>query len=58
MLFIDSDIYFDSEAIINMLNKDKDVISMPYPLKTMMWDKLFNKIQRGKVKTPEDIKSF
>lgn len=58
MLFVDSDIYFDSEAIINMLNKDKDVISMPYPLKTMMWDKLFNKIQMGKVKTPEDIKKF
>ena len=39
MLFIDSDIYFQAESIIKMIRRDKDIISIPYPLKTMMWDK-------------------
>ena len=54
MLFIDSDIYFHSPSIFKMIEKDKELISIPYPLKTMMWDKLFTKIQQGKVKEPED----
>ena len=58
MLFIDSDIYFHSPAIFKMLKKDKELISIPYPLKTMMWDKLFDKIQKGKVKKPEDLKKW
>ena len=39
MLFVDSDIYFKAESIIKMLDIDKELISIPYPLKTMMWDK-------------------
>jgi len=56
MLFIDSDIYFNAQSIITMLEKDKDVISIPYPLKTLMWDKAFRKMQEGKIKEPEDIR--
>jgi hypothetical protein len=56
MLFIDSDIYFNAQSIITMLDKDKDVISIPYPLKTLMWDKAFRKMQEGKIKEPEDIR--
>jgi hypothetical protein len=55
LLFIDSDIYFHSPSILDMIEKDKEVISIPYPLKTMMWDKLFGKIQEGKIKKPEDL---
>ena len=46
MLFIDSDIYFQAESIIKMIEKDKDIISIPYPLKTMMWDKAMDKLIR------------
>jgi len=56
MLFIDSDIYFNAESIITMLQKEKDLISIPYPLKTLMWDKAFRKMQQGKIKEPEDIR--
>ena len=56
MLFIDSDIYFNAQSIITMLEKDKDLISIPYPLKTLMWDKAFRKMEEGKIKEPEDIR--
>ena len=58
MLFIDSDIYFNSPAIFKMIEKDRELMSIAYPLKTMMWDKLFHKIQEGKVKKPEDLKKW
>lgn len=58
LLFVDSDIYFNSPSILDMLKKDKEVLSIPYPLKTMMWDKLFKKIQAGKVKEPSDLKKW
>ena len=56
MLFIDSDIYFHAESIIKMIEKDKDIISIPYPLKTMMWDKAMDNIKNNKIKTMNDLK--
>ena len=56
LLFIDSDIYFQAKSIFAMLKADKDVISVPYPLKTLMWDKAFRKMQEGKIKSPDDIR--
>ena len=56
MLFIDSDIYFHANSIISMLKKEKDLISIPYPLKTLMWDKAFEKIKKGELKNAEDIR--
>lgn len=56
LLFIDSDIYFQSKSIFSMLKADKEIISVPYPLKTLMWDKAFRKMQEGKVKSPDDIR--
>jgi len=58
LLFIDSDIWFHSPSIFKMIDKDKEVISVPYPLKTMMWDKLFSKIQEGKVKKASDLQKY
>ena len=58
LLFIDSDIYVDSQSIFEMIKKDKEVISIPYPLKTMRWDKLYSKIQDGEVKEPADLKKW
>jgi len=56
LLFIDSDIYFQAKSIFSMLEADKDVIGVPYPLKSLMWDKAFRKMQEGKIKTPDDIR--
>jgi len=56
LLFIDSDIYFQGKSIFSMIKADKDVISVPYPLKTLMWDKAYRKIQEGKIKHPDDIR--
>ena len=56
MLFIDSDIYFKAESIIKMIDRDKDIISIPYPLKTMMWDRAIDAIKEDKIKTINDLK--
>jgi predicted metal-binding protein len=58
MLFVDSDIYFRAESIIKMLDLNKELVSIPYPLKTMMWDKLYKKWNDGEVKNPQDIHRF
>ena len=56
LLFIDSDIYFQGKSIFAMLKADKHIISVPYPLKTLMWEKAFAKMQEGKIKSPDDIR--
>jgi len=58
MLFVDSDIIFNAESIFKMIERDKDIISIPYPLKTMKWDKLFEKFQKGKIKNVEDVSKW
>jgi hypothetical protein len=57
MLFVDSDIYFRSTSILEMLKRNKELISLPYPLKTIMWDKAFDKIKQNKIKSINDLKS-
>ena len=44
LLFIDSDIDFQSKTIFTMLEKNKDVISCPYPMKTFDWDKAWRRM--------------
>ena len=56
LLFVDSDIYFQAKSIFTMLKKNKDIISVPYPLKTLMWDKAFDKMKQGKIKSADDIR--
>tara|TARA_R110001592_G_scaffold60830_2_gene185449 strand:+ start:867 stop:1739 length:873 start_codon:yes stop_codon:yes gene_type:complete len=55
LLFIDSDIDFESSTIHNMLKKDKDIISVPYPLKTLNWDKGYDYIKNNKIKNAKDL---
>ena len=55
MLFIDSDIDFESYSIYNMLEKDKDIISIPYPLKSFDWDKGMHKLNEGSIKNKTDL---
>ena len=55
LLFIDSDIDFDSKSIFKMVAADKDVISVPYPLKTLSWSQAWEKIKSGKIKNEHDL---
>jgi hypothetical protein len=43
MLFIDSDILFEADSIFKMIEKDQDVLSIPYPMKVIHWDKVMMK---------------
>ena len=54
-LFIDSDIDFEPDTIFRMLEKDKDVIACPYPLKTVSWDKIHRRMKEGNVEDPQDM---
>ena len=56
LLFIDSDIGFKAQSAFNLLDADRDVISVPYALKDMCWDKALYMIKNNKIKTVEDLK--
>jgi hypothetical protein len=47
MLFIDSDMTFNFKMIERMLNYDKEVTLIPYPVKTFDNDKIVNAIKAG-----------
>jgi hypothetical protein len=49
MLFIDSDIDFQFNSIMKMIKADKEVISIPYPLKTFNSEKIFSMMKEGKI---------
>ena len=48
-LFIDSDIEFTFQTIKKMIEADKDVIATPYPMKTLNWNKIANRIKKNKI---------
>ena len=48
LLFIDSDIDFQGKTIFTMLEKDKDLIATPYPMKTFDWDKAWRRLHEKK----------
>ena len=56
LLFIDSDIGFKAQSAFNLLDANKDVISVPYALKDMCWDKALYMIKNNKIKTVQDLK--
>jgi len=56
LLFIDSDIDFNSETIFKMLEADKDIIACPYPMKMFDTDRMWRKIHKtDMVKTEKDL---
>jgi len=57
LLFIDSDISFNAGAAERLVACDKDVISIPYPLKDMNWDKALKLFNEGKLKTAQDVRN-
>ena len=46
LLFIDSDIGFEASSIYDMLAREKELISIPYPLKNINWEKIVRKIKK------------
>ena len=46
------------EIVFKMIDRDKDIISVPYPLKTFNWGKAFEAIQKGDIKKPSDIQKW
>jgi hypothetical protein len=48
MLFVDGDISFDPSSVVKLLKCDKDVVSIPYPMKTINWNKVHGRIQNDK----------
>jgi len=57
LLFLDSDIAIGTHVIEKMINADKDVICVPYPLKSIQWSKLKEKFEKGMIKTMEDMET-
>ena len=55
LLFIDSDIDFQFDTIMKMLKADKDVIANVYPMKTINWDKIWQRINKGEIKNVKDL---
>jgi hypothetical protein len=55
MLFIDGDISFDPSSVVKLLKCDKDVVSIPYPMKTINWNKVHGRIQDDKNINIEDL---
>ena len=57
LLFIDSDIDFNAKTIFKMLDFDKDIISVPYPMKTMSWDKIWRRLdtKEGAINNADDL---
>ena len=55
MLFIDSDIEFKFETIMKMLKFDKEVIATPYPMKHIHWEQIWERLQRGKIKSKDEL---
>ncbi len=47
MLFVDGDISFEASLVVKLLNCDKDVISIPYPMKTLNWEKIHGRVKEG-----------
>ena len=56
LLFIDSDIDFQSNTIFKMIGADKDIISCPYPMKTFDTDKMWRTMKEtNMIKTKDDV---
>jgi len=57
LLFLDSDIAVGTHVIEKMINSNKEVICVPYPLKSIQWMKLKERFERGLIKTEEDMET-
>lgn len=47
MLFIDVDLGFNHEDILKMLWHDKEIMTGAYPIKTILWDRVVENVNKG-----------
>src|SRR6056300_1379168 len=57
LLFLDSDIAINPNVIRKMIAADKDIICVPYPLKSMQWGKMFDNFKKGVIKTADNLET-
>ena len=63
-MFIDADIFFRPNDVLNLLalqtqNKDKyDVLTGPYPKKTIAWEKIKKAVEMGKAENPFHLQFY
>lgn len=55
LLFVDSDIHFNAATVFKMIDTNREVISIPYPLKAFLWEKGFQEMKDGIVKDPKRL---
>ena len=55
MMFIDADISFKAQSVIEMLLADKDIVTGAYPLKEIMWPTVKNLLNEKPEATLEEI---
>jgi len=64
LMFIDADIFFRPNDVLNLLalqtqNKDKyDVLTGPYPKKTIAWEKIKKAVEMGKAENPFHLQFY
>lgn len=64
LMFIDSDIGFNAKDIFSLLgiqtkNSDKyDILTGPYPKKSISWEKVKKAVERGKADNPFDLQNY
>ena len=58
LLFIDADINFTPESIFEMIALDKEVIAIPYPMKTINWDKVDRLSKEIKYKNSTELSTL
>ena len=58
LLFIDSDINFTPESIFEMIALDREVIAIPYPMKTINWDKVDRLSKEIKYKNSTELSTL
>lgn len=63
MIFIDSDIGFDARNVLTLLHlcdsdKGYDIVTGPYPKKTISWEKVKKAVEMGKADNPFDLENY
>ena len=53
LLFLDSDIHFDSKDVITLLSFDKEVIGVPYSMHHIDWNRIVHLVQKGNLSSEE-----
>ena len=56
LFFVDSDIEFKPEILFDLINANKDIVGVPYPMKTIDWDKINTRRQRHNLTTGDELR--